>query len=200
MVIFLLCVSAYGSSCVPFQKWMNLAVRLEVWLLTRDSWWDLWLSLLAADLSSVDICSSLGRLSYWAWHFHIFLESDQLDRALLRDYIGYARSYVHPQLTDASSECLINRYVEMRNAGHNYGQVSFFLKRLECGVIVCEESCLFIHKVHFFFHQAGKLIHAKERYMATHRRSSSSLSDIGLSSSTGIIDPSCWSTCKDSFE
>lgn len=52
-----------------------------------------------------------------------FIESELLDLALLRDYIGYARSYVNPILDEASSRCLIDKYLQMRKAGCGFGQV-----------------------------------------------------------------------------
>lgn len=53
-------------------------------------------------------------------------ESEMLDLALLRDYIGYARSYVNPLLDEASSRCLIDKYLQMRKAGSGFGQVEIF--------------------------------------------------------------------------
>lgn len=49
-----------------------------------------------------------------------------MDLALLRDYIGYARSYVNPLLDEASSRCLIDKYLQMRKAGSGFGQVELF--------------------------------------------------------------------------
>jgi DNA replication licensing factor MCM4 len=38
-----------------------------------------------------------------------------MDQDLLRDYIEYARLYVHPEISDAAAEQLIASYLEMRN-------------------------------------------------------------------------------------
>uniref|UniRef100_F1KWD0 DNA replication licensing factor MCM4 n=2 Tax=Ascaris TaxID=6251 RepID=F1KWD0_ASCSU len=58
-------------------------------------------------------------------------EMEQLDMALLRDYIGYAKTFVHPILDEASSQCLIDKYLRMRKAGAGYGQVSAYPRQLE---------------------------------------------------------------------
>lgn len=58
-------------------------------------------------------------------------ESEMLDMALLRDYIGYAKVHVHPKLDEASSQCLIDKYLQMRKIGAQYGQVSAYPRQLE---------------------------------------------------------------------
>uniref|UniRef100_A0A9J2QAL1 DNA helicase n=1 Tax=Ascaris lumbricoides TaxID=6252 RepID=A0A9J2QAL1_ASCLU len=58
-------------------------------------------------------------------------EMEQLDMALLRDYIGYAKTFVHPIHDEASSQCLIDKYLRMRKAGAGYGQVSAYPRQLE---------------------------------------------------------------------
>ncbi|VDK83146.1 unnamed protein product [Litomosoides sigmodontis] len=58
-------------------------------------------------------------------------DCELLDLALLRDYIGYARSYVNPILDEASSRCLIDKYLQMRKAGSGFGQVSAYPRQLE---------------------------------------------------------------------
>lgn len=61
-----------------------------------------------------------------------------LDLALLRDYIGYARSYVNPLLNEASSRCLIDKYLQMRKAGSGFGQVSAYPRQLESLIRLAE--------------------------------------------------------------
>uniref|UniRef100_A0A183V2D3 DNA replication licensing factor MCM4 n=1 Tax=Toxocara canis TaxID=6265 RepID=A0A183V2D3_TOXCA len=57
--------------------------------------------------------------------------AEQMDMALLRDYIGYAKTFVHPSLDEASSQCLIDKYLKMRKAGAGYGQISAYPRQLE---------------------------------------------------------------------
>ena len=57
-------------------------------------------------------------------------ETEKIDKALLRDYIGYAKANVHPVLDEASAQCLIDHYVQMRK-GSGPGQVSAFPRQLE---------------------------------------------------------------------
>jgi DNA replication licensing factor MCM4 len=45
-----------------------------------------------------------------------------LDHSLLRDYIQYAREFVHPSISDEASKQLVSSYLELRNpAGGSYG-------------------------------------------------------------------------------
>ncbi|CAG9534502.1 unnamed protein product [Cercopithifilaria johnstoni] len=65
-------------------------------------------------------------------------DCELLDLALLRDYIGYARSYVNPLLDEASSRCLIDKYLQMRKAGSGFGQVSAYPRQLESLIRLAE--------------------------------------------------------------
>ncbi|KAM3720360.1 DNA replication licensing factor [Dirofilaria immitis] len=65
-------------------------------------------------------------------------ECQLLDLALLRDYIGYARSYVNPLLDEASSRCLIDKYLQMRRIGSGFGQVSAYPRQLESLIRLAE--------------------------------------------------------------
>lgn len=56
-----------------------------------------------------------------------FLEGQMLDAGFLRDYIAYAHKFVHPVISEAASVSLINKYLEMRRAGSQFGQVFFLL-------------------------------------------------------------------------
>jgi DNA replication licensing factor MCM4 len=40
-----------------------------------------------------------------------------MDHSLLRDYIAYAREYIHPELSDLATRELISSYLEMRRMG-----------------------------------------------------------------------------------
>jgi len=44
-----------------------------------------------------------------------------LDQSLLRDYIAYAREFIHPELSDLATRELINAYLEMRKMGSSAG-------------------------------------------------------------------------------
>lgn len=44
-----------------------------------------------------------------------------LDHGLLRDYIAYARDFIHPELSDLASRELIAAYIEMRRGGSGSG-------------------------------------------------------------------------------
>jgi DNA replication licensing factor MCM4 len=41
-------------------------------------------------------------------------ESEALDLTVLRDYLSYAREYVHPKLSEDAAQRLIAAYVDMR--------------------------------------------------------------------------------------
>uniref|UniRef100_A0A158R5C2 DNA replication licensing factor MCM4 n=1 Tax=Syphacia muris TaxID=451379 RepID=A0A158R5C2_9BILA len=69
-------------------------------------------------------------VSFSTYFILFFAEIAKLDKALLRDYIGYAKANVHPILDEASAQCLIERYVQMRK-GSGPGQVSAFPRQLE---------------------------------------------------------------------
>ncbi|PAV76550.1 hypothetical protein WR25_13670 [Diploscapter pachys] len=57
--------------------------------------------------------------------------SEQLDMALLRDYIAYAKANIQPRLSDEASQFLIEKYLFMRKAGAQHGQISAYPRQLE---------------------------------------------------------------------
>lgn len=59
------------------------------------------------------------------------LNEEQLDMAVLKDYIAYARTYVHPRLSEEASQALIEAYVDMRKIGSGRGMVSAYPRQLE---------------------------------------------------------------------
>ncbi|VDO47826.1 unnamed protein product, partial [Onchocerca flexuosa] len=65
-------------------------------------------------------------------------DSELLDLALLRDYIGYARSCVNPLLDETSSQRLIDKYLQMRKTGSGFGQVSAYPRQLESLIRLAE--------------------------------------------------------------
>lgn len=58
-------------------------------------------------------------------------QEELMDHSLLKDYIAYARAYVHPKLSDEASQALIHAYVEMRKVGAGRGQISAYPRQLE---------------------------------------------------------------------
>jgi len=69
---------------------------------------------------------------------NFYLEADveaqkqqQLDMNFLRDYIGYAKAKIFPQLTDKSSQLLIQKYQYMRSQGSEVGRISAYPRQLE---------------------------------------------------------------------
>uniref|UniRef100_A0A8C4NG36 DNA replication licensing factor MCM4 n=1 Tax=Eptatretus burgeri TaxID=7764 RepID=A0A8C4NG36_EPTBU len=65
-------------------------------------------------------------------------EDEQLDLALLRDYIAYARRHSHPLLSEDASQALVQAYVEMRKSGGGRGTVSAFPRQLESLIRLAE--------------------------------------------------------------
>lgn len=51
--------------------------------------------------------------------------------SVLRDYIAYAKEYIHPKLSDEASQRLIQAYVDMRKAGLGRGQITAYPRQLE---------------------------------------------------------------------
>lgn len=58
-------------------------------------------------------------------------QEELMDHTLLKDYIAYARAFIHPKLSDEASQALIHAYVEMRKIGTGRGQVSAYPRQLE---------------------------------------------------------------------
>ncbi|KAM9789380.1 DNA replication licensing factor MCM4 [Neosynchiropus ocellatus] len=61
-----------------------------------------------------------------------------LDMAVLRDYIAYARTYVHPRLSEKAGQALIEAYVDMRKVGSGRGMVSAYPRQLESLIRLAE--------------------------------------------------------------
>ena len=57
---------------------------------------------------------------------------------VLKDYMTYARTYIHPKLTEDAGQELINAYVEMRKIGSGRGQVSAYPRQLESLIRLAE--------------------------------------------------------------
>lgn len=66
------------------------------------------------------------------------VDNEHMDMCILRDYIRYARENVHPTLTPASSQQLVEAYVQMRKIGSGRGQISAFPRQLESLIRIAE--------------------------------------------------------------
>ncbi|KAK7498073.1 hypothetical protein BaRGS_00010661 [Batillaria attramentaria] len=49
-------------------------------------------------------------------------EEENLDMSILKDYLTYAKTYVHPRIGEEAGQSLIQAYVEMRQVGSSRGQ------------------------------------------------------------------------------
>ncbi|KAK6019739.1 MCM2/3/5 family protein, partial [Ostertagia ostertagi] len=65
-------------------------------------------------------------------------QAEQLDMALLRDYIAYAKANVHPKLNDDCAQFIIDKYLFMRKAGAQHGQISAYPRQLESLIRLAE--------------------------------------------------------------
>ncbi|XP_078073193.1 DNA replication licensing factor MCM4 [Mustelus asterias] len=66
------------------------------------------------------------------------MEEEYLDMAVLRDYIAYGRTYIHPRLSEEASQSLIEAYVNMRKVGGGRGMVSAYPRQLESLIRLAE--------------------------------------------------------------
>jgi len=57
---------------------------------------------------------------------------------MLKDYIGYAKEYIHPSLSEKASQAFIESYVEMRKVGSGRGQISAYPRQLESLIRLAE--------------------------------------------------------------
>lgn len=58
-------------------------------------------------------------------------EFDAIPSQLLRKYVGYARTYVHPKLTAAAAEVLQNFYLDLRQQHHSADSTPITTRQLE---------------------------------------------------------------------
>ena len=56
----------------------------------------------------------------------------------LKDYIAYARAYIHPAISEKAGQAFIEAYVEMRKVGSGRGQVSAYPRQLESLIRLAE--------------------------------------------------------------
>jgi DNA replication licensing factor MCM4 len=65
-------------------------------------------------------------------------EEELLSTDLLKDYIAYARNFVHPKLTEEAGQELIHTYVDMRKVGSGRGQITAYPRQLESLIRLAE--------------------------------------------------------------
>ena len=56
----------------------------------------------------------------------------------LKDYLGYAKRYINPKLSERAGQAFIEEYVEMRKVGSGRGQVSAYPRQLESLIRLAE--------------------------------------------------------------
>ncbi|XP_077982144.1 DNA replication licensing factor mcm4-A-like [Glandiceps talaboti] len=65
-------------------------------------------------------------------------EEEHVDMSVMKDYIAYARTYIHPKLSEDASQAFISAYVEMRKIGSARGMVSAYPRQLESLIRLAE--------------------------------------------------------------
>ncbi len=60
------------------------------------------------------------------------------DMESVKDYIQYAKTAIHPRISDDASQALIEEYVDMRKMGSGRGQVSAYPRQLESLIRLAE--------------------------------------------------------------
>ena len=56
----------------------------------------------------------------------------------VKDYIQYAKTAIHPRISDDASQAFVEEYVEMRKMGSGRGQVSAYPRQLESLIRLAE--------------------------------------------------------------
>ncbi|CAL8344985.1 unnamed protein product [Merluccius merluccius] len=89
------------------------------------------------------------------------LEEENLDMAVLKDFIAYARSYIHPKLSEEAGQALIEAYVDMRKIGSGRGMVSAYPRQLESLIRLAEAHAKvrFCEKVETIDVEEAKRLH-----------------------------------------
>ncbi|XP_045522203.1 DNA replication licensing factor MCM4 [Pieris brassicae] len=65
-------------------------------------------------------------------------DEDLIGINLMRDYLAFAKENVHPTLSEASQQRLIDAYVDMRRVGSGRGQISAYPRQLESLIRLAE--------------------------------------------------------------
>jgi len=65
-------------------------------------------------------------------------DDNLLDLPFLKDYIAYAKNFVHPKLSKEATKVMVENYVEMRKAGAGKGLISAYPRQLESLIRLAE--------------------------------------------------------------
>ncbi|XP_013418456.1 DNA replication licensing factor mcm4-A-like isoform X2 [Lingula anatina] len=65
-------------------------------------------------------------------------EEEFIQMSLLRDYLSYAKQYIHPTISEDAGQAFIQAYVDMRKIGSGRGQVSAYPRQLESLIRLAE--------------------------------------------------------------
>ncbi|CAG5124882.1 unnamed protein product [Candidula unifasciata] len=65
-------------------------------------------------------------------------EEENLDMNILKDYMTYAKAFVHPKIGEEAGQAFIQAYVEMRKVGSSRGQISAYPRQLESLIRLAE--------------------------------------------------------------
>ncbi|XP_045537442.1 DNA replication licensing factor MCM4 [Papilio machaon] len=65
-------------------------------------------------------------------------DEDMINTSLMRDFIAYAKEYVHPVLSEPAQQRLIDAYVDMRRVGSGRGHISAYPRQLESLIRLAE--------------------------------------------------------------
>ncbi|CAK1550739.1 unnamed protein product [Leptosia nina] len=65
-------------------------------------------------------------------------DEDIVGMSLMRDYLAFAKEHVHPTLSEAAQQRLIDAYVDMRRVGSGRGQISAYPRQLESLIRLAE--------------------------------------------------------------
>ncbi|KAF4095643.1 DNA replication licensing factor MCM4 [Onychostoma macrolepis] len=89
------------------------------------------------------------------------IEEEYLDMSMLKDYIAFARTSVHPRLNEEASQALIEAYVDMRKIGSGRGMVSAYPRQLESLIRLAEAHAKvrFSNKVETIDVEEAKRLH-----------------------------------------
>ncbi|XP_053323307.1 DNA replication licensing factor MCM4 [Spea bombifrons] len=112
------------------------------------------------------------------------LKEENLDMAVLKDYIAYARICANPRLSEEAGQALIEAYVDMRKIGSGRGMVSAYPRQLESLIRLSEAHAKvrFSNKVETIDVEEAKRLHREAlKQSATDPR-------------TGIVDISILTT------
>lgn len=69
---------------------------------------------------------------------HSFVVFPLQDMNILKDYLTYAKGFVHPKIGEEAGQAFIQAYVEMRKVGSSRGQVSAYPRQLESLIRMAE--------------------------------------------------------------